>query len=801
MGKRKTPNIGPNLSRIIMPLFFLSGFTALLYEVAWLQRMQLVFGNTIYAHSITLAAFLSGISLGSILSLKLVKKGYHPLYFYLAAELAISAYALLFYPILLFSESAFTSLLSDASQSTFLFTVIQFALSFATILVPTILMGTTLPLLSHFLWSTKADDKTVDLYLYNTLGGCVGCYLAGFVILPALGYFKTILFASALGVLLFFMGCRLLKISPMTPLKNLKQANAAPQAAVAHNLPLMPMAVLFLSGFASLLVQVIWQRMISIIAGPSIYIFPITTTIVLLGIVLGSKFAKKRARFEQPLVWLSILSGIFLFLGTYKFSKVPLLLPWVYQLAGTSFWGLQILEFLIFSVFLLPASFALGSLFPIAISEITDDREDKISGVSAGYFVNILGLVIGAIVGANILIPILGIETLTVLISITLVLSGAAIAYTRQYRRLQIVPAVLVAVVLSYFISFDKSVMTSGLFYNRVKLSEFKNPTFGGIREELNERIEYKDGASDTVTIDMRKDGVKTFAINGKVDGSTSPTDLATVRIAAYLPLLARDDYSKVLTIGMGTGLTAMLPLKWYPKVTESTVVEISPTVAELAKKHFPELNDLLWTDPRAKVLIRNGREFLQHSKDKYDLIISEPSNPWVNGVASLYTTEHFDKVIQHLNPNGWTLMWFHTYATDCAGVRTVLKTVAQSFKSMHVFEYSRDMYILASPGESKNLQSFPRTAALAEREFFDLFQIDRTFTRESSYRAILDDFFLFMREQALDQTSDNDIVNTDDNQRLQYDAGKQFWQSNVCNLILEISKERRILPNFTMID
>lgn len=760
--------------------FFLSGLTALTYELAWLQKMQLVFGHTIYSQSVTLAAFLSGLGLGALLSNRIIKAGLHPLHFYLTAELAVGVFGFLFYPLI--DSQQWSYVFSPISDQATLYALLQYFVSFLVILFPTTLMGTTLPLLVHFFASAEtANNSFFDLYFLNTLGAAVGCYLCGFVFLPGLGYTKTVTLASVLNLVLFFLGCYILKISPLkvcrgatTTAKELDKRPPTSSSFTSDKFRRTAFLILFTSGFVSILAQILWHRLLSMIIGPSVYVFPMTLTIVLLGIIFGTLSSLYIKNPAQHLWMLSIASGLLFQISNYALSKLPLLIPSVIEMAGKSFPTLHLLEFGLLSVVLMPASVSIGMLFPIAMSTIANNYQT----MGRGYALNILGLLAGSLLGVNLLLPVIGIEKLVLLASACLVLTGgaASLSYPLAQKRDQRKSAVLVAlglVIVTVFPSIDRDLLTRGLYEN--------------IPNGVATLDDFIDDAHSTISIhSVGPNQIKAFRIDGKTEGSVWPGELGFSRLTALLPLLVRPDAENVLTIGLGIGATAEVPLRAFPSLKSATVVEISPGVIDLARKHFSEINHLIWEDPRSKVLSRNAREYLSHTSEKFDLIIMQPSNPWMAGVASLYTAEHFQNVIARLKDDGWALIWFHLNFWDCGPVKTILKTLAESFDTIYAFSYNVSVFALVSPQQNRSLRMLPRSAEGAEKLLFDILNLKGP-NRELNYRILADQWLVLSKKGIRAWTADREL-NTDDNQRLQYEAGRSFWTDEFCDLRREFT-------------
>jgi spermidine synthase len=803
-------NTPPRVEHLILLCFFLSGFTSLIYEIAWLQKLQLVLGHTVYSSSVTLSAFLSGLGLGSFFSSRILQAGINPLSFYLFAELTIGIYAICFYPLLLLLGPIVMEPAMVALQDTMVLSALQFLLCFILVLFPTFLMGTTLPLLVRYL--SEHNGRTIknlyQLYIVNAVGAACGAALTGYVILPELGYRKTILLAAAFNALLFLIGLRAsgekLQALLQKSRKKLQDLrNQRIKSAEYDRRDLGCFLILFVSGFASIVMQIIWHRLTSMAFGSSVYIMPMVITLVLTGVALGSYLSQRLSKKNdfQETTYLLPATGLLVFAGSLLISKLPTALVYIYSTKLSSFWILQLLEFFLLSACILPAAIAIGSLFPIAVQELLTKRiNQEIAPLGTGYAVNIAGLISGAFLGSCVLLPLLGLQNLTLCVALILTSSGWIISMILKERRIPVSLLGLLSIAIALNSpNFDRSLLTSGIFLNRftsTRSSRTQQSTLATslylAKKMLVPIIGYKDDQTATISIHKNleldsgpkpKPQAISFNINGKPDGSTWEDDLITVQLLADFPLLARTDYRSLLTIGLGIGITASRPLETYPALENAVTVEMSQAVVDLARQFFYNYNSRLWSDPREKIVVREAREYLQHTREKFDLIISEPSNVWVAGEANLFTREFFELAKTRLNKDGWMEIWFHSYEIDCKSLVRVFQTVAQSFASIFIFEHGSDLYILASPDQPNPVfHPFPSTLRSLETDFFKLLNIPPDRTRRQSYEQINEANFLMNKSLAA-KANGNSELNTDDNQRVQYDAGKSFWQIKNCNL------------------
>ena len=764
--------------------FFLSGISALLYEVAWLSRIQLVMGHSIYALTTVICAFLSGLALGALFFPRLQKTGISCFWIYVLIEFLIGVYGIGFKYILSAVYTPYSALLATFDFSIATLSLIQFFFCGVVILIPTMFMGTTLPLLADYLFTGEEEtsQKISTLYGINTIGACVGSFLAGYIVLPWIGYHKTMLLAAWINFLLvaialfnspekakpsfFDIKNSILKI--IRPEygnqgKTLRTELSAKKMSI--------MFVLFCSGAVSMLSQVLWNRLAGLAFGSSVYIFPLVTTIVLLGIALGSfifrRFSDDIKKAESILMLLPVVAGMAFYLGTYFFTQSPIsVLSW-HQRIIPGFKLFTLLQFIQICLCLLPASILIGMIFPAAISFLTKEMTNPAKILGLGYALNIFGLIVGAIAGAFVLLPLFGIESIGIAIFMLLLISSVLLIYILKKQTSLVICSVLLGMVFYLVIpAYNWSLLTAGLFYNRksIKTEEkLKKQGYVDISGYANwstsRLLAHQDDPYMTLSIHESIDEPdrRYFRINGKVDGSNKK-DVITTRLLALFPLLASPNAESVLTIGLGIGSTAAETLR-YPNLKTTKIIEISEAMIQYAQEYFSEINGGLWSDPRVSIVHRDGREYLAHNSEKYDIIISEPSNPWLNGVSALFTKEFFTLMSKRLKKKGIACIWFHSYGMDCRSLSSVFKAVGEVFPSVIVFFHGSNYYLLAQnePG-GINLQRLSKSSRKLENELFELVKIE-----EKNYKNLYREFIkkLLIADQD-DIKRFSNLINTD---------------------------------------
>jgi spermidine synthase len=833
----------PSLVRIASVCFFLSGLSALVYETLWLEKIQLLMGHTVYSLGATVAAYLAGLGLGSLFAPILVRRlaPRNPVALYVLAELGIAFYALVFpwvFEALTFPYELFARFFPQLDLRPL--ALVQFCVAFLALLPPTFLMGTTLPLLCGGLFSGRdeASRRLPGLYAINTLGASLGAALTPFLLIPTLGFQRTLSVALASNLLLALLAFHSLPeafgsqtsgsavtfvrmkrrwLRTREALRRLNRLSFRNALSLRDWQPLAPpLFLLLLSGFSTLTVQLAWNRLASLVFGPSITIFGLVTATLLLGLGLGAFLAERWIRRGDRARTLGfalspLIAAVLLAFGSDQLAAAPdSVLRW--HLDWKPEFGLySLLSAGKLLISIGAASVGLGLIFPFSFSELTagvgGHRSVERTGI--GYAVNVLGLIAGSFLASFWIIPQAGIETLLGITIQALIFAGVMVGMVAlaQPPAAVLSGALTLALLQSFSSPWNWQKLTSGYFYNRIKnpvdMQKIQDAGYRNIEEFAQagapKLLDRKDDVHATVSIHEYQNypPVRLFKINGKVDGNAH-SDLKTTRGVTLMPLLVRDDFEKALVIGLGTGSTAALALQ-YPQLKSLEIVELSSAMNSFAKKYFQGTDGDLWSDPRVRFVVRDGREYLQHARDTYDVILSEPSNPWVAGVASLFTRESFEQMASRLHPQrGIAAIWFHGYNLDCPAVHSVFQAALQVFPSAGLFRVGSDYFLLAA--RTPELPYAP----LSERGLSVLRRYSQTFgisTPESGARAFVEQIFdLAWLDNAPGVRTRLDRLpaalteaNTDDHPVLQYRAGRTFFSQINCTWNRHAEESRRL--------
>jgi spermidine synthase len=752
-------------------LFFLSGATGLAYEVIWFRRFSHIWGASTLAMAAVVASFLLGLGLGAHFLGRVADRVRSPLKGYAICEGAIAVLALLI-PF----ECSFLSAVSGALYPALhglplVYTGVRFLLTFLVIGPPCILMGGTFPLLvRQFAGQGEVGPTAGWLYAINTAGAALGCYLAGFHLLPALGlsgtnYLAASLNAAIAGVALLV--ARRLEQPGVTVLPP-----PAPEPVATGPRSGFLYAAAALTGLSALLLQMVWTRHLCVMLGGSTYALTSTLVVILLGIGLGSfLFRAVVGRIPDPAraaAW--SLGLLVLSAGATKLLVHPLTVA--VGLSGSlrslGLGNAAVCLAASAALELIP-SVCMGFNFPLLVHLTRRGAADAGRAVGTVYAWNTAGSIVGAAATAPLGLALLGSANT---LAAGLLLYGIAGALLLPFRGKQNLIALAGLVVLSL----------AGVFLGATKLDPRitdQGMFMYGYREPEQRRIIYfKEGASCNVTVTEHFID-RALAVNGKVD-ATSSGDMDMQLGIAYLPRFLRPDAKNVLVIGYGSGTTSGASLM-FPG-TKVTCCEIEPAVFG-ASSEFSRVNHTPEKNPYFSIVFDDGRSHLQGTREKYDLILSEPSNPWLAGVASLFTREFYGICREKLGDRGILAQWIQLYSFSDAEYALVIRTVTSSFRHAALLRISSgDTVLLASDApllpdraaidaSQKLLDGLPAVRADLEKHLNG--EDVRSVLLQ---RLILDEAGL----KRLAAQNPSDTINTDLNLRLEFDAPLRLFNSDL---------------------
>jgi len=692
----------PRTSRILIyTLFFLTGGSALAYETVWTRWLELLLGSSAHAVTAVLAAFMGGLALGGVVFGRWADRIGRRLTLYGWLEIAVGLYGLAF-PTLL---AGATGLYLRLARALAIGPVTEFSLRFGIALllvaIPTTLMGGTLPLLVRHLAARRGGTGrgVAWLYFLNSAGAAVGCLLAGFVTIGRFGLEATSILAVVVnigaGLTALILRRRGESAEPPPP-------ERIPQAAPLDwpwPSPRQLAVAALLSGAAAMAYEVGWFRILALVLGSSADAFTLMLATFIGGLAGGSLWASSRIdRWRDPayrLAWVQGGIGLVALATLPLVAYLPIASMRLRAMALGSYGVYQGGQLLLCSLLMAGPTLLLGVSFPLLARLAAGAGPPRGLGGKIGGIVawTTAGNIAGTLGAGLLAIPLVGTRW-----TLTLAAAGSAAAglmvVGRLRRRLVFGAAVAAGAAAIALLSprWDPSVLTGAPF--RVHdLTPAAAERFAAINRQ-RQILFLREDSGATVSVEQRDDN-RVLRVNGKPDASLATDDMLTQRLLGHYPMLFHPDPRDVMVIGLGSGVTVGAVLR-HPVRTVS-VAEISPAVVQ-ASRLFSDVNHRFWEDPRVRIRIDDARHVLLLEDATYDVIISEPSNLWMTGVASLYTDEFYQLVRQRLRAGGMLVQWLHTYEMEAADLRMVLRTLLNTFPQVTVFRsVSGDLEILAS--------------------------------------------------------------------------------------------------------
>jgi len=775
----------------VLVLFFVSGATGLLYELLWMRRLTLVFGATQLAVATVLAAFMLGLAAGAACSGRFADRWPRPLLLYGLLELFIGAYALAFPLLVDLATVLYRQVFAHGDPDRFwLFQGFHLVLMILVLAPPTAAMGATFPVLSRLVSGrlSAVGRRAGLLYGFNTAGAVLGTGLTGLVLLPALGVRSTEVAAAlaniAVGlVALYWSRARgpetegveddLEEQREQSELLDLEPDPNLAEAARTRLRPIV-LSVLAMSGACALIYEVTWTRFLTLLLGSSVYAFTLMLMAFLLGTAGGAIMGATRAGKPgvRPLNWLVgglVGAGVTAWMTNHLFHFMPYWYVDLFELVGGTGLFLFMVHGLLAMLVMVPTTVCIGAMFPFALQLIAGSAPRVGRDVSSLYVWNTLGAVVGALLAGFLLVPLLGIQdalacAIAIDLLLAVVLLQAYVVAPRRRRLLQAGIMFVFAASLAIRPPWDPLLMSSGMYKYVSELSEYSHEAVRNYAISDYDLLYYGEGIASVVTVARSRGSGNTWlANNGKVDASTHD-DLRTQVLLAHLPFIYRPAAEQVLVVGMASGITAG-SVTLQDAVLGIDVLEIEPKVLE-ASHFFDEVNGRPLEDPRVRAIANDARNHLHRHPGRYDVIINEPSNPWISGVSNLFTREFLELGRERLAEDGVFVQWTHTYGMAVRDLRSVVRTFAEVYSHVMVFATIEDAdVILLGSNAPLQVNAADLSAYLASPAA----QVDlQRVGVEEPYDLL--SFLLMHRSAALEFGGDAPL-NTDDNAHLEFSA------------------------------
>lgn len=650
--------------RVLVVLFFASGFTGLVYQVLWMRELGLLFGNTAQSAATTLAAFFLGLVVGARYWGAKASASARPLRLYGMLEAGVALAALLYFVLLDAYHAAYGSLFATFGDLPLLFLATKLALAVGVLFLPSFFMGGTLPAMSQYLVSRGRDlGRTVSaLYAVNTLGAAVGACAAGFYLPRVLGVSGSYALAITVTVAVAAVAWQLDRRTPEAPASGVtrSQPDPGPDGDAWRPSAAVLGGVAFLSGFGALGLEVLWTRMFAQVFQNSVYTFSIVLVVFLVALALGSVVARRLmdARIP-PAATLSVLLGLAgLLVATTPFTFVSLTNELEYAGAGAGFTGYVLGSFWLAIRVMLAPGVALGAVFPFLMRIAEPSTRSAGRTVGNLLAINTSGAVLGALGAGFILLDTLGLWTSIRVVAVLYLV--AAIGFVRVGGAGWPRPARLAAIV--------------GLAIIGLAIDPSRLPT---VRAVAGEQVLGVWESSSGIVAVVERDGVRAITLDNDYALGDTAASLEE-RAQTHLPMLLHPRPESIFFLGMGTGITAGAALR-YP-VTRVVVAEIADGVVKAARAFFAGDTDGLFDDPRALILAEDGRSHLQATSARFDVIVADLFMPWKAGVGNVYSLEHYVTSRNRLGPAGLYVQWLPLYQLSADEFGTVARTMTEAF-------------------------------------------------------------------------------------------------------------------------
>jgi spermidine synthase len=696
--------VGARFSRALLALVFVSGAVGLVYQSLWVRELSLILGSTTYAIGTVLAAFMAGLGVGAWVLGRRVDRSPSPLRLYATLELAVGLTGLASPFVLAQGNGIYAACYARFHAAPALLDLARFLIGFGFVAAPAFLMGGTVPVAARYLVRRpNAIGRGVGLlYAINTFGAAVGALVVPFALLPLLGIRASLLACGAANLMIAGVAWAAATGARAVPASDARKAQCG--AAASPRGVRGVRAAFFVSGFVGLALEVLWNRFFAIYVGSSIYSYALILSLYLLGVFVGGLVfvLLDRLNADARRVFAACL---FLLVADLAVT-VPLMDRIVYlQVAtlgalGTGFGSYQLATIAASILVILPPTVLLGISFPAVAKAASGEVSHFGADLGFAYLVNTAGTTTGALAASFVLIPHLGVRgSIDLLAALTVI--GLALALGGPLRgggAAAVAGAACLAVSLFVLPGWDARRMHTGFSRSPDLMVGFWHD---GSLERVIGNIdvsEMRDGVDATVSVAGHADQRSLF-VNGKPDASTG-IDMATQTLLGHLPLLLHAAPRDVLVIGMGSGVT-LAAVTRHPVATVD-LVEISAEVLDLSDRYFRAENRGALHDPRVTAYVEDGRNFVAFNTARtYDVIVSEPSNPWMTGAANLFTDEFFAQVRRRLRDGGILAQWFHFYSMGLDEIRSLIGTLGRHFAHVYVFALDReatgDLMVFAS--------------------------------------------------------------------------------------------------------
>ena len=676
------------LAPALFAIFTLSGFSGLIYESVWTHYLKHFLGHAAYAQTLVLGIFMGGLALGSWLASRWSSRWTSPLLAYALIEGLIGLAGLGFHGAFqaltaLSFESVIPALGSPVAIQAY-----KWSVSALVILPQTVLLGMTFPLMSAGLIRHRPatpGSHVSMLYFTNSIGAAAGVLASGFLLIPQVGLPGTIMTAGLLNVFVGLATWLIARRLESVPAITAAGAGEGDGSAPSYRLLL---AAAFVTGFASFLYEIGWIRMLTLVLGASTHAFELMLSAFILGLAFGGLWIRRHIdRLRDAILTLGIvqvgmallaLSTLFSYGKTFELMGAAMNL-FAHNEAG--YLGFNAGSSLIAILVMVPATFCAGMTLPL-LTYAALRRGIGERAVGGIYAANTVGSILGVAAAVHVFMPMVGTKGV--------IIAGAAFDFALGLWLLAAVPGRrhLLAAAACGLAGFGLSLTVANFDPQRLASGVYRS---GKARAESVTVPFHRDGKTATVSL-VRSGTENLLVTNGKTDASieTAPgaaptTDEITQNLCGALPLALHPRAKTAAVIGFGSGMSSAMLLA-HPQLESVETIEIEPLMVEGARLGMMPRNRAVYEDPRSVIHIEDAKTFLSTHGRRYDLIVSEPSNPWVSGVATLFSEEFYRHTVRHLEDDGILAQWVQLYEIDLRLVASIMRALSAIYEDYAVY-------------------------------------------------------------------------------------------------------------------
>ncbi|HCY19490.1 MAG TPA: hypothetical protein DHU69_07005 [Deltaproteobacteria bacterium] len=756
--------------------FFITAMCGFIYEIIWMHLFSLVLGNNIYTQVAVLIIFIIGVALGALISSRVADRLVKPMRSYAFLTLIMSFLAFLSPWVISATEPIFRIIYQNYQSYSYQVNALMFILCSLVLIFPAALLGATMPILvSSSVGDSKgAGFRAGEFYSIGGFGASLGAILAGFILLPYLGYNTTLDIIVSINILVSIAAYLIgIKEGP----RILEKPKDMPDKPNNRHRKII-IAILFFSAFCGVVYQVAMTRILILIFDTTIYSVTVILASYIFAIASGCMISlplKNILRDRFLLLSIAqILFSVSLLIVAAFVGELPAYIEKFSLLSPNSFIKYRLVQFvLVLMMFLLSASY-IGFIFTLGGRVFMKNPGAAGYDINRVYIVNVAGVVIGLLTVVFVFIPKFGImNTILMIAAISMLIGVVIIFYTRLsvLKRLAVSSAVIIILPPLFLIipSWDNNLMVNSLILR-------KNNVYGNEADFLGSKaspkeymatIYYKEGAVSTVSVTKRDDGVLSLKIDGS-EVATTGASLITQELLAHIALMLHKDPKDILLIGLGSG--ASLEAVVSHSVERIDCVEVSKEVIE-ATQFFRDVNKEAILDWRVKLLPVDGRAHIELSGLKYDVIIATPAEPWIYGTSGFFTREYFNSARMGLRDDGLMVQWVNGNRLSEKDFRTIVRTFLEAFPYASLWEVDRvgGDYLLL--GSTKKL-SFDYQK-MKERLNIELVMHGLEKVGVTSLATIFK--YFTMDDDNMREYSWDAAINSDDNSYLEFSSAREI--------------------------